>query len=602
MKLAYLLFFLLANGIAVAQSEAPIIVTVAGATNYGEAPKRGYDPDETTARLARLTLASRENECDRNPWEQVSHLAFDNDGNLYFSDTANLRVRRITPGGVLSTVAGNGTRPPIDFFFCAVLTGAAVGDGNQATNAAVFNPAGLAFLTDGSLIIVDQHSNRIRRVAPTGVISTIVGGMHSFYAPGIPATSSGLDWPTAVAVGPDGLVYFTELHSGRVARVNADGRLATIVGTGFSGFNLESGPATSVRLWNPTGITFDRQGNLYIADQTNHRVRRVTPDGNLTTIAGTSAGAGFSGDGGPATSAQLNRPTDVKVDRAGNIYISDMSNHRVRRIDPQGIITTLAGDGEPGRGPDGVPASTSSLNMPTGLALDANDRLYIVDWGNYLIRRVSTNGEPAIRSAGVVNAASFAAGPIAPGSLISIVGSTLTSGDTLEVRLGDQPATITFRSAEQINAALPYGIAPGPAPIRVTSARGVSAPEFVTIAPAAIGVFHDPVSRQAIALNQDGSLNSPERPESAGRVLTIFATGIGEVIRAADGLDRSVADVTARLGERPATLLFAGLTPGFLGLAQFNILVPDGVTAGSAVPLTLISTGQTSNPTVVAVR
>lgn len=354
---------------------------------------------------------------------------------------------------MISTVAGNGTRPPIDVFFCAVLTGANVGDGNQATNAAVFNPAGLAFLPDGSLMIVDQHANRIRRVAPNGVISTIVGGLHSFYAPGIPATSSGLDWPTAVAIGPDGLVYFSELHSGPIARVNADGRFATIAGSGFSGFNMESGPATSVRLWNPTGITFDRQGNLYIADQTNHRVRRVTPDGNLTTIAGTSAGAGFSGDGGPATSAQLNRPTDVKVDRAGNIYISDMSNHRVRRIDPQGIITTFAGDGEPGRGPDGVPAASSSLNMPTGLALDANGRLYIVDWGNFLIRRVSSNGEPAIRSGGAVNAASFAAGPVAPGSLISIVGTALTSGDTLEVRLGDQPATITFRSPEQINAA-----------------------------------------------------------------------------------------------------------------------------------------------------
>src|SRR6185503_12792830 len=151
-------------------------------------------------------------------------------------------------------------------------------------------------------------------------------------------------------------------------------------GTGFPGFDGDNKPATRAQLRSPAGIAFDSLGNLYIADQGNHRVRKVTPDGNLTTIAGSRAG--FAGDGGLATAALLDRPADVKVDSRANVYIADMNNHRVRRIDASGVITTVAGDGLPLRGPDGVPAIESSLSSPTGLAIDASDNVFVIDWQN----------------------------------------------------------------------------------------------------------------------------------------------------------------------------------------------------------------------------
>jgi hypothetical protein len=308
-----------------------------------------------------------------------------------------------------------------------------------------------------------------------------------------------------VAVSPDGLVYFTELHSGRVARINADGRLATVVGTGIPGFNGESGPANTIRLQNPTGLGFDAAGNLYVADQGNNRVRRVTPDGALTTIAG---------------AAQLNRPADVKVDARGNIYISDMNNHRVLRVDPAGAVETVAGTGIPIRGADGVPATSSALSSPTGLAVNAAGDVFVVDWGNALVRLIVFSGRPVIASDGILNSADFEPGPLAPGSLFSIFGMNLTG----EVRVSGQSAPINFTGPNQINAQIPYGSSG-----EVKVAVGDSPPEFVTVTPASVAPFVYAGTRRAIAVNQDGSLNGPDSPEARGRVLTVYATGIGAV-------------------------------------------------------------------------
>src|SRR5205085_929360 len=158
----------------------------------------------------------------------------------------------------------------------------------------------------------------------------------------------------------------------------------------------------------------------------NNLIRKVTTDGMISTIAGTGV-RGDSGDGGPAIDATFNTPMDVKVDSAGRVYVADMLNHKVRRINPTGIIETVAGDGVPGRGPDGVIATASSLRSPAGLAIDFKDDLYIADWQNYVIRKVTFGGKPTITRGGIVNAASFIgdAVPLAAGTIVSIVGTNL---------------------------------------------------------------------------------------------------------------------------------------------------------------------------------
>ncbi len=237
-----------------------------------------------------------------------------------------------------------------------------------------------------------------------------------------------MDWPSAVALDSAGIFYFAELHGSRVAKI-ANGVLVTVAGAGFPGFSGDGGRAVNATLSaNVTSIAFDANNNLYIADELNHRIREITTDGNIRTIAGTGK-AGFSGDGGSATAAQLNMPSDVKVDKNGNIYIADMLNNRIRRIDSTGLISTVAGDGQQGRGPDAVPAVASSLNLPVAIALDSNNDLYIADWQNFLIRKVSFSGTPVITPGAVVNAASFAPSPVpfAPGSIISILGANLAN-------------------------------------------------------------------------------------------------------------------------------------------------------------------------------
>ncbi len=559
------------------RAQTGVAATVAGTTRVNGVPARGFSGDGGLARKALFAFANPQNDCDPNRFEQISHLAVDAAGNLYTADSANHRVRRIDMQWNVTTVAGSGQAPQ----GCGTPDNA-IGDGGQATAARLFYPAGIALHPNGNLIIADQQQNRVRQVSAGGVITTIAGnGLHAFYAPGVPATSSGLDWPTAVAISPDGLVYFSELHSGRVARIGAEGRLFTVAGTGIPGFNGESGVANTMRLQNPTGLGFDAAGNLYIADQGNNRVRKVTPDGALTTVA------------------QATRPADVKADARGNVYFSEIGNHRVRRIDPAGAIETVAGTGVPIRGADGVPADSSALSSPTGLAVNAAGDVFVIDWGNALVRMIVFSGRPVIASDGVLNSANFTVAPLAPGSLFSVFGSGFADAG---VRVNGETAPVNFSGPNQINAQMPYGLS-GEVAVMV----GTSPPELVTVAPTSVHPFVFAGSRRAIAVNQDGSLNGPDNPESRGRVMTIYATGIGAVTpeiatgEAAplDGrLHRAAAASSATLGGLNAPVLFLGLAPGFVGLAQANIQIPEG--AGNEL---VMRVGESeSAPVTVSIR
>jgi PKD repeat protein len=285
----------------------------------------------------------------------------------------------------ITTVAGTGTL-------------GSSGDGGPATSAQLANPDGLAFDAQGALYISDNRGNRVRKVS-AGTITTVAGtGVAGFLGDGGgPATEAKLDGPTGLAVAADGTLYFADFRNNRVRRVTGGG-IGTIAGIGEAGYSGDDGPSTSARLHSPAGVAVDREGNLYIADYGNNRIRKVTR-GRITTFAGTGV-AGFSGDGGPAAAAELNHPYGVAVDGGGNVYIADQNNHRVREVGSDGVIRTIAGTGDAGFSGDGGPATKAQLNLPTAVAVDTRGNVYVTDHDNQRVRRVSSGTITTIAGTG----------------------------------------------------------------------------------------------------------------------------------------------------------------------------------------------------------
>ncbi|MEO6060417.1 MAG: RHS repeat-associated core domain-containing protein, partial [Thermoflexales bacterium] len=267
------------------------------------------------------------------------------------------------------------------------------GDGGPAISATLNNPYGIAVAPDASLFISDLGNNRIRRVDANGVITTVAGtGPYGFSGDGGPATLAQLNGPYGVGLGPDGSLYIADRDNSRVRRVGPDGIISTVAGGGACGGSQgDGGPATWACLSQPWRITVGPDGSLYIADRGHHRVRRVGTDGFISTVAGAGTG-GFSGDGGPATLAQLSSPEDIAVGADGTLYIADASNYRVRQVGSDGIINTVAGNGTSGFnvGADGGLAIRAQFSKPTGLALGQDGRLYVADYLNQRVRRVMT--------------------------------------------------------------------------------------------------------------------------------------------------------------------------------------------------------------------
>ncbi len=281
--------------------------------------------------------------------------------------------------GTISTVAGNE----------AWIYG---GDGNVATASSIFLPFGIAVDAAGDLFIADSSNNRIRRVDDkTGIISTIAGtGVIGFSGNGGPAIAASLSSPSSVALDPAGNLFFTDSGNNLIRRIDAfTGVISTVAGTpNTHGYTGDLGPATAATLNSPNGIAFDAAGNLYLADTANHAVRKISPAGIISSVAGRGFPA-FSGDGGPAVSAGLNSPWSVTPAPSGGLYIADQNNNRIRFIDLSGIISTVIGTGESTYGGDNGPAAQAQLNVPASVAVDIAGNLYIADSGNNRVRKIN---------------------------------------------------------------------------------------------------------------------------------------------------------------------------------------------------------------------
>ncbi len=306
-------------------------------------------------------------------------LASDNAGNLYISDLGTHRIVKRHPNGRLVVMAGTG-----DAGFS--------GDGGLATKAQLNAPHDLLFDAEGNLLIADTGNQRIRKIDRRGIITTIAGdgkALQSNYNGAVPATS--LNNPQGLALDRAGNLLIADTFNHVIRKLDRSGNLTIFAGS-VAGFGGDGGLATTAQMSLPMAVTVAPDGSVYVSDAGNSRIRQITPDGKIKTMAGfgpaaDTYGGGYGGDGGPAEKAKLFAATDLKCDAAGNLYIADSGNQRLRVI-RGGIITTMAGNGQPGFSGDGKAATAAELNAPQKIAVAKDGTVFISDRANHAIRKL----------------------------------------------------------------------------------------------------------------------------------------------------------------------------------------------------------------------
>lgn len=292
-------------------------------------------------------------------------VAVDNSGNVYVADQFNHRIRRVSPSGVVTTLAGSG------------VAGFANGNG---TAAQFDDPMGIAVDASGNVYVGEADNRRVRRITPTGVVTTFAGSGVSGSTDGN-GTAASFVSPIDLAVDSSGNVYVGDHGGHRIRKISPSGVVTTLAGSGVAGY--VDGNGTAAQFNNPNGVALDASGNVYVADQANQRIRKISPAGVVTTLAG-SGNASFSD--GTGTAVSFNVPCGIAVDGSGNVYVTDGSNNRIRKITPAGVVTTLAGTGSAFFA-DGI-ASSAGFNNPGGVAVDSSGALYIGDSWNNRIRKI----------------------------------------------------------------------------------------------------------------------------------------------------------------------------------------------------------------------
>ena len=518
----------------------------------------------------------------------------DSKGVLYVADTTNNRIRTVT-GGTAATIAGTGTPGNS-------------GNGASATAATVNSPGGIAVDSAGTVYIGDTGGNVVRKISG-GTISVFAGtGTPTYSGDNGSAISADINGPTGVTIDSAGNVYIADTGNSLIRKVDKNGTITSYIGS--------TGP-TAGRLNHPTGIWMDSANTLFVADTGNRRIIKFA-NNVFTVVAGTGV-AGFSGDNGPALTATFNNPTGLAGDAAGNLYIGDSNNGRIRKITPDGKIFTIAGRGGSSYSGDNGPALSAGLSFPRGVTVDSAGKVYIADTQNHVIR-VLTATLPAITPGGVGNAASFAA-KLSPGSLATVFGTGFgsttaqpeeplpTTLNGVSVLVNGKASPIYYLSPGQINFQVPWSSpTSGTASVVVNIAGGNSNTISVPFSTAAPGLFYLP-GGAAIVQNQDYSLNEAGNPAARGSTIIAYLTGSGPLSLAqTDGvaapgstLVNMTAPYSATIGSASAQVSFAGLAPGYIGLVQMNIVVPTTLAPGT-YPLSVTVAGDTSNSATIAIK
>ncbi len=301
-------------------------------------------------------------------------VAVDAKGNVYVADSANSRVRLISPAGVVTTFAGSGK----------------VGYADGPASAALFSPlTGVAVDKSGNVYVADNatrdpHPLRVRVITPAGVVSTLAGGSEAGYTDG-PGDKAFFRTPANLAVDTAGNVYVADTNNHRIRLIRPDGTVSTLAGKPKGGYvsGYADGPAAEAQFNGPRSVAVDGAGNVYVTDTGNQCIRVISPAGQVTTLAGGAEPGYVDGKG---SEARFNYPSDIAVDAAGNLYIADTANHCIRQITPAGAVTTLAGNGKPGNA-DG-PLAEAQFRAPEGVAVDGQGNVYVADTGNHRIRKI----------------------------------------------------------------------------------------------------------------------------------------------------------------------------------------------------------------------
>lgn len=561
------------------------------------------------------------------PLQGPMGVAVDPADNIYIAEERTTRLRRVTTTGLIQTVAGGGL--PV---------GSSVGDGLAATEARLFDPVAVAWDPVAGLRVVDYAGNRIRGVSGNGRIFTATGdGEAGYRGDNGPAAQARVNRPRGVAFDREGNLYFADSLNHRIRRIGTNGFITTAAGSGVRGFFGDGGLASQAQLNAPQGVAVDALGNVYIADTGNNVVRRVSPEGVITTVAGTGI-RGYAGDGVLASLAALSAPAAVAIDNDGLLLIADTFNHRIRRVTATLTIETISGDGTPGYSGDDGPATAAQLNAPTGLAVDVSGRIFVADFDNNRVRRLDPSQPPDLPPPGevstgpaeltVMNAASLRSGPIAPGMIVALFAAEITplrtaqaelTGGRLpfalggyQVRIDGSPAAMFYAGSGQINAEVPRTQAAKAAALVeivqgdkvIAAARTEARPAYPALFTLSQGVGF------AIAVNEDGTLNSLEHPAARGSIVTLFGTGDGETeplgidgVPAGNPPARPLQAVQVQVGTAMGEVLFAGRAPGFVGLFQINVQLPGVFTPPGVRPLTVYVGRIASQPGVtIAVK
>ncbi len=510
------------------------------------------------------------------------------------------------PEGTITTVAGAGGS-----------SNGYGGDNGPATGAKLYNPAGTAVdNSSGALYIADYNNYRIRKVDLSGVITTVAGtGTSGYSGDGGPATQANISRPIDLVVDGGGNLYFTDNTNYRVRKVDTNGIITTVAGTGTSGYSGDGGPATQVTLKSVSGLDLDQAGNLYIADASNNRIRKVdVTTGIITTVAGTGT-AGTTGDGGPATQANLKKPNNVGLDSAGNLYITEGDSRVVRRVDAGGTITTVAGiTGTSGFAGDGGPATQAKLYNPYCAFYDTNEGgLYIADYSNNCIRfvklkQVAAMPSPSLPSGGAPSGTTVTLSTATAGAAIYYTtdGSTPTSASTLysgpiTIDLSCTP-TLTIKAVAvkaglsdsfvmTVSYALPYNTPAWPADTQVTASTITAAELTLTWTPAV-----DNVAVTGYQIYENGTLLDTVNSTTTYNVTGLTAGASYEFKLKACNASGIWNDFSPALTVRTLPALIADNSDNVLGKAVDFTFADDTAWRAAITGVTVDGTALTSSP------